>query len=244
MVPPSPSTTATLLELGKAPLHPVDLVQEQALGHDHPGSRVRDHVLDLLRRRGLVDRERNRSQRHRRESTGMNSGRLFSISATVSPFDTPKGSQAHRRSRAPALAPRPTSFLPSRPRCVSRRPPRAAPRWRRTPRRGSRHQLPAGTPARVPLNRGDLQGGLSSLTNPATYSASRPRSRGYRGASASNPSPLRRSMSFDNPIRNRISTRQINAPAVLAAEQDRLAACLLDQAPEDGRRRAGGTGTG
>ena len=63
--------------------------QEGPLGDHDAVAGVREQVLDLRRRRRVVDRERRRAQVQRGGVDQKNSGRLTSISATVSPRPTP-----------------------------------------------------------------------------------------------------------------------------------------------------------
>ena len=62
--PPSPSTTISVSISGSSARF-LEGREERRLDHRHLRSRVRAHVLDLLGRRGLVDRERDRAERDR-----------------------------------------------------------------------------------------------------------------------------------------------------------------------------------
>jgi hypothetical protein len=54
-----------VLDRGAVLLHLPDAVEERLLGHDDLVLRVRDEVLDLLGRVGVVDGERRRTEVHR-----------------------------------------------------------------------------------------------------------------------------------------------------------------------------------
>ena len=56
-----------VLEGGAARLRGLDPIEERRLGDEHAVARVAQQVLDLLRRRGVVDRERHRAEVHRRD---------------------------------------------------------------------------------------------------------------------------------------------------------------------------------
>ncbi len=56
-----------VLEGGAARLRGLDPIEERRLGDEHTVARVAQQVLDLLRRRGVVDRERHRAEVHRRD---------------------------------------------------------------------------------------------------------------------------------------------------------------------------------
>jgi hypothetical protein len=55
-----------VLDRRAARSRPLDRVQERLLGDDEPSARVLEQVLDLLRARAVVERERHRAEVHRR----------------------------------------------------------------------------------------------------------------------------------------------------------------------------------
>ena len=103
---PSPSTTITCSRPGSS-LRASRICGRNAASHEeHLRVGVGDDVLDLLRRVRVVDRERRRAEHHAARSQMWNSGRLESISATLSPRCTPRPARppasASTRSRSSA----------------------------------------------------------------------------------------------------------------------------------------------